>query len=154
MAGKYAKATSVSAERSRAEIETTLKRYGATAFMSGYNSDSAQIMFEAKGRRVRFTLRFPTLSEFDAKRPGRSRRASLQSAYDQEYRRLWRALALYIKAKLEAVESGIATFEEAFMANISLPDGKTVSEWIEPHLKETYLSGRMPPLLPSGKEKE
>jgi hypothetical protein len=63
-------------------------------------------------------------------------------------RQRWRALALAIKAKLEAVESGIATFEEEFMAYIVLPDGQTVGEFLSPQIEAAYSSGRMPPLLP------
>jgi hypothetical protein len=35
---KFAENTSVSAERSRAEIEKTLRRYGADQFMYGWES--------------------------------------------------------------------------------------------------------------------
>ena len=44
-----------------------------------------------------------------------------KGAHEQERRRLWRALLLNIKAKLEAVESGISVFDEEFMAHIVLP---------------------------------
>ena len=40
----YAKDTSVSVERSRAEIETTLTRYGATAF--GYATDEGRAIVQ------------------------------------------------------------------------------------------------------------
>jgi hypothetical protein len=43
-------------------------------------------------------------------------------AWKQAYHQRWRALALAIKA----VESGIATFEEEFLAHIALPNGSTV----------------------------
>ena len=36
MAGQYAKRTEVSADRSRAEIEKTLVKYGATGFVTGW----------------------------------------------------------------------------------------------------------------------
>ena len=44
----------------------------------------------------------------------------------EEVRRRWRALLLVIKAKLESVESGIETFEEAFASQIVLANGQTV----------------------------
>lgn len=60
----------------------------------------------------------------------------------------WRALALIIKAKLEAVESGISEFDDEFLANIMLPDGATVGEWFRPQLAEAYRIGSMPTGLP------
>ena len=71
-----------------------------------------------------------------------------QQAYEQEIRRRWRALALSIKGKLEAVETGIMSFEEEFMANIVLPNDKTVAEFMLPQIEEAYSSGRMPKLIP------
>jgi hypothetical protein len=34
------------------------------------------------------------------------------------------------------------------MANIVLPDGKTVGEFMRPQIESAYRSGQMPPLLP------
>jgi hypothetical protein len=68
--------------------------------------------------------------------------------WEQACRQKWRALALVIKAKLEAVEAGIAIFEDEFMANIVLPNGSTVSQFMLPQITEAYESGQMPKLLP------
>jgi hypothetical protein len=68
--------------------------------------------------------------------------------WEQAVRQRWRALALVIKAKLEAVESGISEFESEFMANIVLPDGKSVGEWMRPQIAEAYRIGEMPSMLP------
>jgi hypothetical protein len=70
-------------------------------------------------------------------------------AYDQEVRRRWRALGLVIKAKLESVESGIETFESAFMANIVMPDGKTFGKYAGPAIESAYSTGKVPLLLPA-----
>ena len=43
---RYAQETAVSVEKSKAEIETMLNRYGVTAFMSGTNQTEAVIAFE------------------------------------------------------------------------------------------------------------
>jgi hypothetical protein len=58
-------------------------------------------------------------------------------------------LALVIKAKLEAVASGITTFEDEFMAHIMMPDGLTVGKHIKPTIAAAYASGKMIPLLPA-----
>ena len=51
------------------------------------------------------------------------------------------------KAKLEAVESGIATFEEEFMAHIVMPNGKTVGEMALPLIESAYKTNKHVPLL-------
>lgn len=68
--------------------------------------------------------------------------------WEQACRQRWRALALVIKAKLEAVESGISVFEDEFMANIVLPGGRTVSEEVRPRIAAMYEGGPVQPLLP------
>ncbi len=57
---------------------------------------------------------------------------------DQKNRQRARALMLVIKAKLESVESGVETFEEAFLANVMGADGRTVYEAIQPAIATQY----------------
>lgn len=156
---QFAVQTSVSVEKSRAEIETILSRYGANQF--GYATDSergiATIQFCAKGRHVRFTLRLPLVSEkefqFTAQRRQRRSVDEQKKAWEQACRQRWRALCLCIKAKLEAVECGITEFEAEFMAHIVLPGGETVGQFMRPQIEQAYLTGKVPPgiagLLPS-----
>lgn len=63
----------------------------------------------------------------------------------------WRALFLCIKAKLESIESGIETFEDAFLAHIQMPDGQSVSDHVRPRIASAYETGSMQPLLPAPK---
>jgi hypothetical protein len=150
---KYAEKTTVSSEQSRTEIERTLKRYGATGFMYGWESSRAIIAFRAHNRMVRFELPMPDPDspEFTHTPARRNRRSKDQQsiAYEQAVRQRWRALALAIKAKLEAVESGITDFESEFLAHIMLPDGSTVGTWARPQLEAAYERNQMPPMLPS-----
>lgn len=152
---KYAEKTQVPAERSKAEIERILQRYGATAFASGWKENIAIITFEASGRRIRFTLPMPdkTSKEFthDLRNTWKKlSEAQVQEKWEQAVRQKWRAMTLAIKAKLEVVESGIATFEEEFMAHIVLPNGSNVGQWLKPQLAQAYESNQMPPLLGTG----
>jgi hypothetical protein len=152
----YAKETSVSIDRSRSEIEQTLKRYGATAFMYGWATGRAVIGFEVAERRYRIDIPLPDRSDF-ARTPSGRRRASSTSvndAFEQASRQRWRAAALYIKAILEASESGIVAIEEALRNFLVLPDGRTVGEWISPQINTLYQTGKMPPMLPGGNEDE
>lgn len=145
---RYAKGTEVSSEKSRAEIEATLKRYGASHFAYLNAPESATIAFQAKDRRIRFDLPLPKLSDFAATPTGKKRSAeSARTAHAQDCRERWRALALCIKAKLEAVESEIESFEEAFLAHIILEDGMTVYERTKETIALNY-AGRTVPLLP------
>ncbi len=143
----YARDTTVPAERSRQEIEATLTKYGASSFGYAWTEESAIIVFEFKGRRMKFSLPMPTASTVKVKRYGHQAR---ERALDQERRRLWRSLFLSIKAKLVTVTDGISTVETEFMGHIVLPNGMTVSEWMHPQLEAAYTSGQMPPLLGPG----
>lgn len=150
---KYAADTSVPSDRSRAEIEGTLHRYGATQFAYAWGESSALIGFVANGRQVRFTLVMPNPndSSFTRTETGRPRTATAaRAAYDQATRQRWRALALVIKAKLEAVDAGITVFEDEFLAHIVLPNGSTVGDTVRPGIEAAYLTGQVPPLLAIG----
>jgi hypothetical protein len=131
----YAKYTKVPVERTKAEIEFTLARYGADRFAYFNEAARAIIVFEIQNRRVRFDLPF--------EKDGTSESA-------QRHRReRWRALLLCIKAKLESVASNIESFEEAFLAHVVLPDGKTVYQHTAPHIDKIAKGGTLQPLLPS-----
>lgn len=148
----FAKGTTVTVAKSRAEIEHMLSKYGVSKFQSGWQEEQAAVLFEKNNRRIRFTLHLPTEAEF-AKTSKRFRpAAAMRTACEAEHRRLWRALALVIKAKLESVESGIESFENAFLANIIVPgDNKTIGEWAAPRIAAAYERGaNMPPMLGAG----
>ena len=146
----YASNTSVSIEKSRGEIERTLTRYGADqfAYAQDVNRGLASVSFHASGRHIRFILRLPNLDDeqFKCTPSGRRTRTPEKQyqAWEQACRQRWRALALCIKAKLEAVEAGISQFEEEFLAHIVLPDGGTVGQLMTPQIEQAYLTNDMP----------
>lgn len=145
---RYANKTGVGSDKSRAEIEKTLARYGATSFAYMTEGDKAAIAFQAAGRRIRMIVPLPDPQKFEKSPAGRRwpKERGLK-AWEQAGRQRWRALALVVKAKLEAVESGVATFEQEFLAYTLLPNGKTAGDWILPQIGTAYESGKMPPLL-------
>lgn len=151
---RYAANTEVSSNRSREEIERTLERYGAAQFIYGWEAERAVVGFTMQGRQIKFFLPLPrrddpVFTEY-VSRGKRWLRAEdvARKLYEQAVRQKWRALALVIKAKLEAVESGISVFEDEFMANIVLPNGQLVGDWMRPQIAVAYEKGGMPPLLP------
>lgn len=149
---QYAQNTSVPVEKSRSEIEMTLRKYGCDTFMSGWNTEKAFIEFQCEGKRLRFVLPMPDPESnefrFTPKRRVRRSRDAQMEAYEQGCRQRWRALALAIKAKLECVETGITDFETEFMPHIVLPNGQTASQYMLPQIEEAYATGVMPPMLP------
>ena len=40
--------------------------------------------------------------------------------------------------------------ESEFLANIVLPDGGTVGQWLAPQVDEVYATGKMSPMLRAG----
>lgn len=135
----YAAGTSVSTERSRVEIEKTLRRFGADRFAYGWAADQAeQIEFRITGRTVRLTLPIPDPEavEFTHSPAGRERtQLQAQKAWEDEVKRRWRSLLLVVKAKLTAVADGISTLEREFLADVVLADGRTVQETAGPTLE-------------------
>lgn len=149
---RYASETTVPVAQSRAEIESLVTKYGASQFFSGWSDNKTVIGFTASNRQVRFVLPLPSKDDHkyqftEVTNKLRSSEAALK-AWEQDCRQRWRALCLVIKAKLEAVECGIATFEEEFLAHIVLPDGKTVGQHVSQPLAAAYASGEMLQLLP------
>lgn len=152
----YAEKTTVSVAKSKAEIEDLITRYGAEAFGQATQNGRAMIVFKVMGRQVRFVLVIPSKDEqrFTHRKTkwGTEERTEIQALaeWEQEQRRLWRALLIVIKAKLEACASGIVTFEDEFMAHFVMPDGRTVGEELKPKILAMHESGKQAPLLLEG----
>ena len=148
----YAEDTKVSQTASLLEIERSLERYGAEQFMYGRRSDCAVIGFVMAGRQVRIQVSMPdkTDRKFWKTDTGRDRSESAATKeWEQACKQRYRALALVVKAKLEAVEAKITTFEEEFMAHLVLPSGETVGQRLIPEIVEAQKTGKLPPLLPN-----
>ena len=143
----YAKDTVVSVEASRGEIERILRRYKADAFGYSIDGGRAMIAFRIAGRHVRFLISMPDPNDdmfwIYLRGSVRYRRAPTEAEkrWEQACRQKWRALALVIKAKLEAVASEITTIEDEFLAHTVLADGRTVGEAIKPQVDEHYRVG-------------
>lgn len=145
---KYAKNTSVPVNRSKNEIEAIVKRYGATDFVYGDFNEKILIAFRLRGQLIRFSINLPSVSDFQQTKTGLLRKGNAAIVErDKAIRQKWRALALIIKAKLEAIESDVQ-FENEFMPYIVLPGGKTVAEEIGPRLQQLPSDGKDIFLLP------
>lgn len=146
---RYAENTTVPVARSRDEIQRIVERYGAEAFGYLTATGGAMIEFAVRGRRYRFMLPLPgpTDTRFTHTPTGRARSADqAKNEHAKATRQAWRALALYIKAQLEAVEAGIVSFESAFLPYAVLPSGRTVADDVAPLVERAYIEGRVTPL--------
>lgn len=152
--GKYATETTVTSEQSRAEIERTLSRYGATSFAYGWEGLTAVVAFQAEGRRIKFTIPLPDQDSkefrFTPVRGWERSEKQQRDAWELACRQRWRALALVVKAKLEAVAAGISEFEDEFLSHIVLPNGQTAGQWMRPQVAKAYETGTMPSMLALG----
>jgi hypothetical protein len=134
---RYAQETSVPVEKSRIEIERVLVRYGAKSFGTMTEPDKATIYFKLKGRELQWSIPMPTGKEF----PKEAKR-------DQETRRRWRVMLITMKAMIESVESGLLTFDEAFLAHIVIPGhAETIGSMLVPRLDALYGGLSLPALL-------
>lgn len=151
---RYAERTEVPAERSRIELERLLAAHGATGIMVGWDADFGEhrIVTRIGDRLIRLSVQLPDPDspEFTLTATGRPRTsAQVAEQVAAETRRRWRSLLLVTKARFVAIEDGILTLEQAFLAEVLLPDGRTVSEWLHPQLDVAFAAARMPAMLPA-----
>lgn len=137
----YAVDTEVPVEKSRAQIEAMLSKAGADSFGYMNRDGKALLMFRLGGKNIMFDVPLPDknakkYTHYQNGHGGWTARTTVAAykIWEQACKSRWRALALCIKAKLEAVEVGIATFEEEFLAHVVLASGKTIGQEIIPRL--------------------
>ncbi len=140
MTQQYAAKTTVSPDKSQIEIKKLLNNAGAERIGILEERTTAVILFELKNRRIMFRLTLPNRQQYRS-----------QTSFDQDVRQRWRSLVLVLKAKLEAVSSGLVTLEEEFLAHTVMPDGQTFGTWALPQVAEAYHTCNMPPMLPGGR---
>lgn len=154
----YAVGTPISLMNSLAELEKLARKAGFRNFMQGVSDDRIVAAFSSpEGRQVRFIVPVQEMGDEllvrmrDMARSYGSRMpTSHADAFEQHRRQIGRALLLTVKAKIESMEAGIETFEDAFMSQLALPDGGTVGGMVKREMKLLYSGGKTPPrLLPA-----
>lgn len=123
----YAARTEVPLDRSIGEIVKVLRKAGADRIAQAEEPGRIAVQCFLNDRLLRFTIALPDCA--------------------QARRQRGRALLLVIKAKIESIESGVETFDEAFLANIVTPDGRTIAQWAIPQIEHAYVEGKMPTQL-------
>ena len=136
---RFAEKTRVPVGQTQSEIKEVLRRFGAIEI--GIVEGATRVLIAFRTARALVNM------ELDLPDPKIVRDEDRRA---QETRRLYRALLLVLKAKLEAVGSGITTLEAEFMSNVVMPDGKTVGYHMLPRLEQIVKDGKLPPLLTAG----
>lgn len=134
----FAGETNVPVEKSKADIERLLEKHGADGYHAGWKAATDDVEgwdlveFVWQGKSIRFKVTRPAFSDIAASPKGVTNHTHYR---EQLARQRWRLLLLVIKAKLEAVEAGVAIFEEEFLAHIVTGNNKTVGEVLLPMLR-------------------
>ena len=118
----YAETTKVPFEKTVSDIIAMLRKAGAAQVGQMEEDGRLTILFGLADRQIRFRVTWENTAASKKQRA--------------------RALLLVIKAKLESVVSGVETFEQAFLANIVMHDGKTVHERVSGDMALEYKTGQ------------
>lgn len=153
MVTRYAESTEVPTDRSIAELRSVVIRAGGTAFATAEGQGKFAVQFAMKDRVIKFVVPLPDINAKKFERDGRGSIRTKErryAAWEQVCRAIFRSLVMSVRMKLEAVEVGIESFEEAFYAHILLPNGRTIYEATHEAVSGAYLNGKMPLALTAG----
>lgn len=155
---RYAEDTAVPISRSRGEIDQLLRAWGAQGIQWTDDFEHDQVMLRFIWPRdeqrfmARFVVRLPGRDVLagDALdgRTGRVSPGKLERLLAERGKREHRVLALWLKAALNAVDSGLVQAEELFLPFLEDRNGKTVAELAIPKLG-LLLDGSGARLLPA-----
>lgn len=148
---QYAHATTTTKTATLAELEKVLGKYGCTSFFAGTDGGDATIAFRVHGLNILMRVPLPDIGEKRFTHTPTGLPRNPDKVFDEHQaavRATWRALLLFVKAKLVGVDQRLTTIEQEFLPHILLPGGGTFGDRVLPEIREAYETGRMPPLLP------
>jgi hypothetical protein len=170
---RFAEGTEVEVSKSKLELERLLAKHGAAqlAVFEDYEEGRSVVQFRMSERLIRLEVRVSLakpLPEPHTVSYGQARGVSTPSGWnswtvdrrkdwlktqrEQSAREAWRRCLLVTKAKLEIVADGESSLEREFLADVLLPDGRTVHEALAHQLEQAYTDGSLPPMLPPAPE--
>jgi hypothetical protein len=138
---RYAENTKVPVSSSRGEISGILTKHGVENQGWSTTPRGDQLIFELDGGTYRLTMTKPTAESLrarDGKQYAYPQNIDWETKAEQEWRRVWRANVLLLKAKLEFIDSGDTTITRELLPFRVLKGGKT--------LEEVLLDGGLPML--------
>lgn len=138
MTRRYAEGTTVSVDRSRAELRRILVNHGVLRLAWASEPAGDIIQFEYGGQLFRLRVAYPTAGDLATTRRPRNLRAALEA----EWRRRWRAIVLLIKAKLEFADGETTSLFRELLPYAVLTDGRTLEEAVVSSDGPFLLAGR------------
>lgn len=132
--------TSTSVSKSQENIRQILAKYGADGvqFSEDWKGMVLLIRFLYSIKDIQYSVLFKIpIPKAEAQSPtGRARKPiQLIKLQEQLERGIWRAAFWAIKSRMEAVDFGIETFQEAFLSHFEVPGtGKQIGEILIPRL--------------------
>jgi hypothetical protein len=121
------------------DIRRTLLAFGCSKFapMEDFDNLTVTIQFEWRGRMVQVQASGSGYAQAWLKaypwspRKRKSEEAYKRYAIEKGSVAVWSILRDWVKGQITAVETGILSFEAAFLGQILLPSGETVMQRIE-----------------------
>jgi hypothetical protein len=134
---RYAEGTSVDVSKTKSEIDRLLIAHSCTQRAIAVNDATRLtiLTFRFQDRIIKLQM------ASDSSRDERKR--------EQKDREAWRRLLLLLKAKFESIRSGDSSLEQEFLANVMLPDGRTVADEVRESIALAYSTGQVSRLLPA-----
>lgn len=136
---KYAKNTTVPVARSKQKIEELLESYDIEESLLGRSPRGDGIGWKYQGKVYKMSVPVPDRNDFNT-----------ENQFQQAIRQRWRILFMSMKMKFEEIDAGVISFEDQFLAQMSLPDGTTVADFMKlPENIARLEKTKMPKLLTS-----
>lgn len=128
--------SSTSGEKALGEIQKVLRQFNCDKFgtMIDWTSGTLLIQFEWNGKQMLFPASFEGYAQAYLKENSYSSRMRCTKAEYEAKALEIGSIAVYsilrdsIKAQLNAVETGLLSFEDAFLAHLVLSNGERVSD--------------------------
>ena len=139
---KFAETTSVPLEKSQEEICHSITGPEKDGYMG---ADQYAAIWETSGEVIRFRWR------------GLMYHLDVPAAKDeQDRRRLWRGMHLFVKAMLVASQNQVMPLEKSLLSALLLPNGQTVGDTLPAEVRTAFEAGLLPkrllPALNTGEE--
>ena len=142
--GAYAN-TRTPVERTKEQIRSLFRKYEVRSFQfaEDWQHDLVGIKFvrveRAKGDGKAVEVPLGVQMRVAVLERGRARTDYSEVAWGRRERQVWRALYWYLKSQLEAVDFGLRSFTDAFLADIVMADGRTIGDQV----KGALMSGKL-----------
>lgn len=128
-----------SGERAVQEMQKVLREFGCSKFghMLDYDKGELLVQFEYRGRPVSVRASINGYAQaWLAKNPFNAHRRMTKPKYEEKAKAIagtavYSILRDWVKGQTAAVETGVLSFEGAFLGQILLPSGKTVLQHVE-----------------------